>query len=81
MKNAAARNVCDCASWRYAAARPAPGPDELEGHQRPLAIYSDSFSTLSRHAEEMFGNLFREAEILRFGASSLQARIDKIAVR
>jgi len=59
-----------------------PVPDELEGVTNgSLANITRQLSTLSRHAEEMFGNLFREAEILAVRGSSLQARIDKIAVK
>ena len=40
-----------------------PVPDELEGVTNgSLANIIRQLSTLSRHAEEMFGNLFQEAE-------------------
>ena len=59
-----------------------PVPDELEGVTNgSLANITRQLSTLSRHAEEMFGNLFTEAEMLAVRGSSLQARIDKIAVK
>lgn len=57
-------------------------PDELEGVTNgSLANIIRQLSFLSRHAEEMFGNLFQEAEGLAVRGSSLQARIDKIAVK
>jgi len=59
-----------------------PVPDELEGVTNgSLANIIRQLSTLSRHAEEMFGNLFQEAEGLAHRGSSLQARIDKLAVK
>lgn len=59
-----------------------PVPDELEGVTNgSLANIIRQLSTLSRHAEEMFGNLFHEAEGLAVRGSSLQARIDKLAVK
>ena len=77
-----------------------PVPDELEGVTNgSLANIIRQLSTLSRHAEEMFGNLFQEAEGwsgcvakrrkfynhlfsgLASRGSSLQARIDKLAVK
>lgn len=59
-----------------------PVPDELEGVTNgSLANITRQLSTLSRHAEEMFGNLFTEAEMLAVRGSNLQARIDKIAVK
>ena len=38
-------------------------------------------SSLSRHAEEMFGNLFKEAEAVASRSSNIQARIDRLAIR
>lgn len=59
-----------------------PVPDELEGVTNgSLANIIRQLSTLSRHAEEMFGNLFQEAEGLAVRGSNLQARIDKLAVK
>ena len=59
-----------------------PVPDELEGVTNgSLANIIRQLSTLSRHAEEMFGNLFKEAEGLAVRGSNLQARIDKLAVK
>lgn len=59
-----------------------PVPDELEGVTNgSLANIIRQLSTLSRHAEEMFGNLFQEAEGLAVRGSSLQVRIDKLAVK
>jgi len=59
-----------------------PVPDELEGVTNgSLANIIRQLSFLSRHAEEMFGNLFQEAEGLAVRGSNLQARIDKIAVK
>ena len=49
-----------------------PVPDELEGVTNgSLANIIRQLSTLSRHAEEMFGNLFQEAE----GKSEITARL------
>ena len=57
-------------------------PDELEGVTNgSLANITRQLSTLSRHAEEMFGNLFTQAETLAVRGSALQARIDRIAVK
>jgi len=59
-----------------------PVPDELEGVTNgSLANIIRQLSTLSRHAEEMFGNLFHEAEGLAVRGSSLQARIDSLQLR
>lgn len=59
-----------------------PVPDELEGVTNgTLANIIRQLSSLSRHAEEMFGNLFNEAEAIAQRSNSLQARIDRIAVR
>ena len=57
-------------------------PDELEGVTNgTLANIIRQLSSLSRHAEEMFGNLFSEAEAVAHRSSSLQARIDRISVK
>ncbi len=57
-------------------------PDELEGVTNgTLANVIRQLSSLSRHAEEMFGNLFSEAETLATRGANLQARIDKLAVQ
>ena len=57
-------------------------PDELEGVTNgTLANIIRQLSSLSRHAEEMFGNLFVEAEVVAARSSSLQAKIDKLAIR
>ena len=57
-------------------------PDELEGVTNgSLANIIRQLSTLSRHAEEMFGNLFTEAEAIATRSSGIQARIDRLAVR
>ena len=57
-------------------------PDELEGVTNgTLANIIRQLSSLSRHAEEMFGNLFTEAEVVAARSSSLQAKIDKLAIR
>ena len=44
-------------------------------------FYSRQLSSLSRHAEEMFGNLFKEAEAVASRSSNIQARIDRLAIR
>ena len=57
-------------------------PDELEGVTNgTLANIIRQLRSLSRHAEEMFGNLFTEAEVVAARSSSLQAKIDKLAIR
>ena len=59
-----------------------PVPDELEGVTNgTLANVVRQLSSLSRHAEEMFGNLFREAETLARRSAAAQARIDRLAVQ
>jgi len=59
-----------------------PVPDELEGVTNgTLANVIRQLSSLSRHAEEMFGNLFSEAEALAHRSAGLQARIDRLAVQ
>ncbi len=57
-------------------------PDELEGVTNgTLANVIRQLSSLSRHAEEMFGNLFCEAEQLARRSADIQARIDRLAVQ
>lgn len=57
-------------------------PDVLEGCTNgTLANIIRQLSSLSRHAEEMFGNLFKEAEAVAGRSSNLQARIDRLAIR
>ena len=57
-------------------------PDVLEGCTNgTLANIIRQLSSLSRHAEEMFGNLFKEAEAVASRSSNLQARIDRLAIR
>ena len=46
-----------------------------------LANIIRQLSSLSRHAEEMFGNLFKEAEAVASRSSNIQARIDRLAIR
>lgn len=59
-----------------------PVPDELEGVTNgTLANIIRQLSSLSRHAEEMFGNLFQEAEGIAHRSANLQAKIDRIAVK
>ncbi len=59
-----------------------PVPDELEGVTNgTLANVIRQLSSLSRHAEEMFGNLFTEAERLAHRSAGIQARIDRLAVQ
>ena len=57
-------------------------PDVLEGVTNgTLANIIRQLSSLSRHAEEMFGNLFKEAEAVASRSSNIQARIDRLAIR
>ena len=58
-----------------------PVPDELEGVTNGSLANIIRQLSPPRHAEEMFGNLFHEAEGLAVRGSSLQARIDKLAVK
>ncbi|TRY76894.1 hypothetical protein TCAL_09586 [Tigriopus californicus] len=59
-----------------------PVPDELEGVTNgTLANIIRQLSSVSRHAEEMFGNLFYEAEAIAQRSSHVQARIDRLAVK
>ena len=57
-------------------------PDELEGVTNgTLANIIRQLSSLSRHAEEIFGNLFCDAESIASRSSNLQAKIDRLAIR
>jgi len=56
--------------------------NDLEGVTNgTLANIIRQLSSLSRHAEDMFGELYKEAESLHLRSSSLQARIDRLAVK
>lgn len=46
-----------------------------------LANSIRQLSSLSRHAEDLFGELARETHTLATRANSLQARLDKLAVK
>ena len=59
-----------------------PLPSELEAATNgTLANTIRQLSSLSRHAEDLFGELAREAVTLSDRANSLQARIDRLAVK
>ncbi|KAF7266649.1 hypothetical protein GWI33_020143 [Rhynchophorus ferrugineus] len=59
-----------------------PLPSELEGVTNgTLANIVRQLSSLSRHAEDMFGELTRDAQQLYDRSNSLQARIDRLAVK
>ncbi|XP_074111989.1 wiskott-Aldrich syndrome protein family member 3 SCAR [Cotesia typhae] len=59
-----------------------PLPSELEAATNgTLANTIRQLSSLSRHAEDLFGELAREAHTLSDRANSLQARIDRLAVK
>lgn len=59
-----------------------PLPSELEAATNgTLANTVRQLSSLSRHAEDLFGELAREAHGLFDRANSLQARIDRLAVK
>lgn len=59
-----------------------PLPSELEAATNgTLANTIRQLSSLSRHAEDLFGELAREAHGLSDRANSLQARIDRLAVK
>ncbi|XP_066993554.1 actin-binding protein WASF3 [Anabrus simplex] len=59
-----------------------PLPSELEAATNgTLANTVRQLSSLSRHAEDLFGELAREAHGLAARASSLQTRIDRLAVK
>jgi len=59
-----------------------PLPSELEAATNgTLANTVRQLSSLSRHAEDLFGELTREAHGLAARANSLQTRIDRLAVK
>ena len=59
-----------------------PLPSELEAATNgTLANTIRQLSSLSRHAEDLFGELAKEALGLSDRANSLQARIDRLAVK
>ncbi|XP_043463577.1 wiskott-Aldrich syndrome protein family member 3 isoform X2 [Leptopilina heterotoma] len=59
-----------------------PLPSELEAATNgTLANTIRQLSSLSRHAEDLFGELAKEAHSLSDRANSLQARIDRLAVK
>jgi len=59
-----------------------PLPSELEAATNgTLANTVRQLSSLSRHAEDLFGELTREAHVLAARANSLQTRIDRLAVK
>ncbi|XP_058804941.1 actin-binding protein WASF3 isoform X2 [Phymastichus coffea] len=59
-----------------------PLPSELEAVTNgTLANTIRQLSSLSRHAEDLFGELAKEAHNLSDRANSLQARIDRLAVK
>ncbi|XP_033227988.1 wiskott-Aldrich syndrome protein family member 3 isoform X1 [Belonocnema kinseyi] len=59
-----------------------PLPSELEAATNgTLANTIRQLSSLSRHAEDLFGELAKEAHGLSDRANSLQARIDRLAVK
>lgn len=59
-----------------------PLPSELEAATNgTLANAIRQLSSLSRHAEDLFGELAKEAHNLSDRANSLQARIDRLAVK
>ncbi|XP_060521279.1 actin-binding protein WASF3 [Cylas formicarius] len=59
-----------------------PLPSELEGVTNgTLANTVRQLSSLSRHAEDLFGELARDAQQIYDRSNSLQARIDRLAVK
>lgn len=59
-----------------------PLPSELEAATNgTLANTVRQLSSLSRHAEDLFGELAREAHGLSARANNLQARIDRLAIK
>lgn len=59
-----------------------PLPSELEALTNgSLANTVRQLSSLSRHAEDMFGELSRDAQQLYDRSNSLQARIDRLAIK
>ena len=56
--------------------------DDLEGVTNgTLSNIIRQLSSLSRHAEDVFGELYKEAEGLHARSSNLQARVDRLAVK
>ena len=56
--------------------------NDLEGVTNgTLANIIRQLSSLSYHAEDMFGELYKEAEALNMRSTSLQARIDRLAIK
>ncbi|XP_054266227.1 actin-binding protein WASF3 isoform X2 [Macrosteles quadrilineatus] len=59
-----------------------PLPSELEAATNgTLANAVRQLSSLSKHAEDLFGELARDAQVLACRANSLQARIDRLAIK
>lgn len=59
-----------------------PLPSELEAVTNgTLANTVRQLSSLSKHAEDLFGELAREAQNLHDRSNSLQARIDRLAIK
>ncbi|XP_075233477.1 wiskott-Aldrich syndrome protein family member 3 SCAR isoform X3 [Lycorma delicatula] len=59
-----------------------PLPSELEAATNgTLANAVRQLSSLSKHAEDLFGELARDAHVLAARANSLQARIDRLAIK
>ncbi|KAI9565758.1 hypothetical protein GHT06_009550 [Daphnia sinensis] len=57
-------------------------PNDLEGVTNgTLANIIRQLSSLSHHAEDMFSELYKETQALHIRSSSLQARIDRLAVK
>uniref|UniRef100_UPI00358EC203 actin-binding protein WASF3-like n=1 Tax=Myxine glutinosa TaxID=7769 RepID=UPI00358EC203 len=69
---------------RFLCRRPLPPslPSELECvTNHTLAGIIRQLSSLSRHAEDLFGELFHEASGVYLRANSLQERIDRLAIK
>lgn len=59
-----------------------PLPSELEAVTNgTLANTVRQLSSLSKHAEDLFGELARDAQQLHDRSNSLQARIDRLAIK
>lgn len=59
-----------------------PLPSELEAATNgTLANAVRQLSSLSKHAEDLFGELARDAHVLATRANNLQARIDRLAIK
>lgn len=59
-----------------------PLPSELEAVTNgTLANTVRQLSSLSRHAEDLFGELARDAQHIYDRSNSLQARIDRLAIK